>query len=187
MKNYYYQFTSAPLDFFGVVMLSDIVLPIQFITARHLRRRQPVRQRHAHPSPRQAKLNPSKKAKAKKAKSAKKCIKLKKDMKTLYYKCAQLPLKYFGGVNPFDSDTLNPASSTRKDQRCIVEPAHPSPQQAKLKHRRTPPRRLRRRRQSPIRRRRRLNPLEGGDRSERDDTRFSHRTCVLSISTDFVQ
>ena len=58
-------------------------------------------------------------------------IKLKKFMKLYYYQYSSTPLDFFGVV------TLNPASSTRKDQRCIVEPAHPSPQQAKLKHRRT--------------------------------------------------
>ena len=58
-------------------------------------------------------------------------------MKTLFYQFTSTPLDFFGDVMLSDIDTLNPASSTRKDQRCIVEPAHPSPQQAKLKHRRT--------------------------------------------------
>ena len=66
-----------------------------------------------------------------------KCIKLKKDMKTLFYQYTSTPLDFFGDVMLTDIDTLNPASSTRKDQRCIVEPAHPTSRQAKLKHRRT--------------------------------------------------
>ena len=42
------------------------------------------------------------------------------------YQTTTLPLDIFGVV------TLNPASSARKDQRCVVDTTHLTSQQAKL-------------------------------------------------------
>ena len=48
------------------------------------------------------------------------------------YQTTTLPLDIFGVVTLSNIDTLNPASSTRKDQRCIVNTTHLTSRQAKL-------------------------------------------------------